>query len=129
VSGRAPAPAVAAPPAWRGSRQHRDDSTRAKGKTSLGAMTMRASICAATRSVARRMCNQGAAGGRTAAKIGASLGPADTEYSRDVPLVRHRAGTMIRGRYGGRDGAAGGYRTHDLSLTKGEASRVRDGGS
>jgi hypothetical protein len=52
-------------------------------------------------------------------KIGASLAPAGTEYPRHVPLVRHRAGTVIRGKYGGRDGAAGGYRTYDLSLTKG----------
>jgi hypothetical protein len=33
----------------------------------------------------------------------------------------HRAGTVIRDKYGEEDGAAGGYRTYDLSLTKGAA--------
>ena len=37
-------------------------------------------------------------------------------------MFRHfgyEAHTAIRGKYGGKAGAAGGYRTYDLSLTKG----------
>jgi hypothetical protein len=37
----------------------------------------------------------------------------------------HRAGTVIRDKYGGEDGAAGRYRTYDLSLTKVVLPRAR----